>query len=343
MFSIGPPKSASDSETSSRSDSPSKGSEWSTTSEPHVQPKTPQKLKYDSSSDGEWSDQSDTPVKPRTLRRSGRVLLPGLRNSSERFLARDSDEISSLRLSDEGSSLRSSDDGSPRRASDDDSPSKESSEGLVFPFAGSDYDTDVVLQQVQDFPTSEHWVTQWDPKDTDFFNSGQIPVRPFPRIAVHSELNSMRENWGLPPLSLRCPEDYRRHPAHIYRWDTQKLNCTDKHESACQLCGTACCSVQAFTKAIHENPRPNPVVPLKYREAFQRDIDEINALKPRETDPFERMLKCGTCLRNVCPDCAGRCMKPACLSIVCKSCGDPDPWIHCQCEMNQGKVKISYL
>ena len=184
MFSIGPPKSASDSETSSRSDSPSKGSEWSTTSEPHVQPKTPQKLKYDSSSDGEWSDQSDTPVKPRTLRRSGRVLLPGLRNSSERSLPRDSDEISSLRLSDEGSSLRSSDDGSPRRASDDDSPSKESSEGLVFPFAGSDYDTDVVLQQVQDFPTSEHWVTQWDPKDTDFFNSGQIPVRPFPRVGL---------------------------------------------------------------------------------------------------------------------------------------------------------------
>ncbi|KAG9571696.1 hypothetical protein KCU77_g12229, partial [Aureobasidium melanogenum] len=99
----------------------------------------------------------------------------------------------------------------------------------------------------------------------------------------------------------------------------------------------------AYTKAINEDPRPNPVVPLKYRKAFQRDTDQINAMKPQATDPFERMLKCDTCYRNVCPDCAGRCMQPACLRIICKSCGDPDPWRHCQCEMYEGKLRITYI
>ncbi|KAG9580425.1 hypothetical protein KCV04_g11662, partial [Aureobasidium melanogenum] len=172
---------------------------------------------------------------------------------------------------------------------------------------------------------------------------GEIPVRPLPPIAIHSTFQHSREAWGLPPLKLRCPLDSHRHPYHIYQWNTKKLNCYAEHESDCQLCGASCCSVMAYTKAINEDPRPNPVVPLKYRKAFQRDTDQINAMKPQATDPFERMLKCDTCYRNVCPDCAGRCMQPACLRIICKSCGDPDPWRHCQCEMYEGKLRITYI
>jgi hypothetical protein len=142
---------------------------------------------------------------------------------------------------------------------------------------------------------------------------------------------------------MRCPIANRRHPHHIYQWNSKKLNCSDEHEPDCQLCGASCCSIKTYTKLINEDPRPSPVVPLKYRAAFQRDIDEINAMKPTATDPFQRMLRCDTCYRDVCPDCAGRCMQPACLRIICVSCGDPDPWYHCQCELMEGVVKISYI
>jgi hypothetical protein len=130
---------------------------------------------------------------------------------------------------------------------------------------------------------------------------------------------------------------------HIYTWNTLKLNCYQVHESDCDICGASCCSVQAFTKAINKEPGPNPLVPNKYREAFQRDIDDINAIKPQATDPFERMLTCDTCYRNVCPDCAGRCMRPACLQIICVKCGGDDPWASCECQLFKGKMKISYM
>lgn len=163
-----------------------------------------------------------------------------------------------------------------------------------------------------------------------------------PQIDIHTSIEPTREGWGLPPLKLRCSFSDRRHPHHIYEWTTKKLNCSDRHEPDCELCGASCCSVKAYTKAINEEPGPNPIVPMKYRKAFKRDIDELT-MKHNVTDPFERMLRCDICYRNVCPDCAGRCMKSACLRIICKECGDPDPWYHCECEMMNGVVKISYI
>ena len=163
-----------------------------------------------------------------------------------------------------------------------------------------------------------------------------------PQIDIHTSIEPTREGWGLPPLKLRCSFSDRRHPHHIYEWTTKKLNCSDRHEPDCELCGASCCSVTAYTKAINEEPGPNPIVPMKYRKAFKRDIDELT-MKHNVTDPFERMLRCDICYRNVCPDCAGRCMKSACLRIICKECGDPDPWYHCECEMMNGVVKISYI
>ncbi|KAH0269546.1 hypothetical protein KCU91_g8645, partial [Aureobasidium melanogenum] len=305
----------------------SKGSEWSTTSEPVIKPKTPRKRASSKpSSEMYWSDDSDTPVKPRALRRSGRVL------SSDSFGAR-----SPLSTSDPRSEAEEAD----------------SQESIYASSVYSNVDSEDQSQSAAPdaeedepeypFPHPETWESQHDTRHINPLKLGKIPVRPLPPIAIHSTFQHSREAWGLPPLKLRCPLDSHRHPYHIYQWNTKKLNCYAEHESECQLCGASCCSVMAYTKAINEDPRPNPVVPLKYRKAFQRDIDQINAMKPQATDPFERMLKCDTCYRNVCPDCAGRCMQPACLRIICKSCGDPDPWRHCQCEMYEGKLRITYI
>ncbi|KAK6007422.1 hypothetical protein QM012_004236 [Aureobasidium pullulans] len=319
MFSIGPPSSSSGSVPSSRDVSPSKGSEWSATFEPQIKPETPKKRASSKSSiETYWSDDSDTPVKPRALRRSGRIL------SNDSFYARSF--LSTFDLKSEAGSTRSE---------------AGSQESLI---PSSEHTNSVAEDEIPDiFPNPEAWESQRDTRNIEPLKLGAIPVPPLPPIAIHSTFQQSREAWGLPALRLRCPLDSRRHPYHIYEWDTKKLNCYDQHESDCQLCGASCCSVMAYTRAINEDPRPNHLVPLKYREAFQRDIDEINAMKPQASDPFERMLKCDTCYRNVCPDCAGRCMKPACLRLICNSCGDPDPWIHCQCEVMDGKLKISYI
>ncbi|KAI5199132.1 hypothetical protein E4T39_06453 [Aureobasidium subglaciale] len=184
----------------------------------------------------------------------------------------------------------------------------------------------------------------YDSSKVDPLSLGTIPVRPLPPLAIHADFQTHRENWGLPLLRLRCIHDSRRHPHHSYAWNAHKLNCYGEHEGDCQLCGSSCCSIRAYTKLINEDPRPNPVIPPKYREMYQNDIDKVEALKPLATDMFERMLKCSDCYRNVCPDCAGRCMRPDCLRAICKSCGHPDPWIHCQCNGGaKGQTKISYL
>ncbi|KEQ58707.1 uncharacterized protein M437DRAFT_69643 [Aureobasidium melanogenum CBS 110374] len=315
--------------------SPSKGSEWSTTSEPLTKPKTPKKrASSTASSEAYWSDDSDTPVKPRALRRSGRVL------SRDSFGARSLLSKSDPR-SEAGSqeSIYASSVYSYVDSEDESQTSAPNAEGQSQSAASNAEEEEIE----NPFPNPETWESQHDTRGIDPLKLGEISVRPLPPIAIHSTFKHSREAWGLPPLKLRCPLDSHRHPYHIYQWNTKKLNCYAEHESDCQLCGASCCSVMAYTKALAEDPRPNPVVPLKYRKAFQRDIDQINAMKPQATDPFERMLKCDTCYRNVCPDCAGRCMKPACLRIICKSCGDPDPWIYCQCEMYEGKLRITYI
>ncbi|KAH0349141.1 hypothetical protein KCU81_g3021, partial [Aureobasidium melanogenum] len=335
MFHIGPPSSSSGSCPSSRDVSPSKGSEWSTTSEPLTKPKTPKKrASSTASSEAYWSDDSDTPVKPRALRRSGRVL------SRDSFGARSLLSKSDPR-SEAGSqeSIYASSVYSYVDSEDESQTSAPNAEGQSQSAASNAEEEEIE----NPFPNPETWESQHDTRGIDPLKLGEISVRPLPPIAIHSTFKHSREAWGLPPLKLRCPLDSHRHPYHIYQWNTKKLNCYAEHESDCQLCGASCCSVMAYTKALAEDPRPNPVVPLKYRKAFQRDIDQINAMKPQATDPFERMLKCDTCYRNVCPDCAGRCMKPACLRIICKSCGDPDPWIYCQCEMYEGKLRITYI
>ncbi|KAH0384797.1 hypothetical protein KCU92_g4136, partial [Aureobasidium melanogenum] len=335
MFSIGPPSSSSGSCPSSRDVSPSKGSEWSTTSEPLTKPKTPKKhASSKSSSEMYWSDDSDTPVKPRALRRSGRVL------------SRDSFGARSLLSTSDPRSEADSQESIYASSVYSDVDSEDQSQSAAPDAEGQSQSTASNAEKDEPeypFPNPETWESQHDTRHIDPLKLGEIPVRPLPPIAIHSTFQHSREAWGLPPLKLRCPLDSHRHPYHIYPWNTKKLNCYAEHESDCQLCGASCCSVMAYTKAINDDPRPNPVVPLKYRKAFQRDIDQINAMKPQATDPFERMLKCDTCYRNVCPDCAGRCMQPACLRIICKSCGDPDPWRHCQCEMYEGKLRITYI
>ncbi|KAG9849610.1 hypothetical protein KCU98_g4815, partial [Aureobasidium melanogenum] len=334
MFSIGPPSSSSSSSPSSRDVSPSKGSEWSTTSEPLTKPKTPKKrASSTSSSEAYWSDDSDTPVKPRVLRRSGRVLSKDSFGARSLLSTSDPRSEAGSRESIYASSVYSDVDSEDQAQS-----AAPNAEGQ---FQSADPNAEDAFEDP--FPNPETWESQHDTRNIDPLKLGEIPVRSLPLIAIHSTFQHSREAWGLPPLKLRCPMDSHRHPYHIYQWNTKKLNCYAEHESDCQLCGASCCSVMAYTKAINEDPRPNPVVPLKYRMAFQRDIDQINAMKPQATDPFERMLKCDTCYRNVCPDCAGRCMKPACLRIICKSCGDPDPWRHCQCEMYEGKLRITYI
>ncbi|KAI5269926.1 hypothetical protein E4T47_06636 [Aureobasidium subglaciale] len=188
-------------------------------------------------------------------------------------------------------------------------------------------------------PTPAYDISKVDP-----LSLGTIPVRPLPPLAIHADFQTHRENWGLPLLRMRCPNDSHRHPHHGYDWHAQKLNCLEKHEGDCQLCGGSCCSVKAYTRLLAEDPRPNPIIPPKYRIMYQNDIDRVEAIKPLATDPWERMLKCSDCYRNVCPDCAGRCLKPDCLHVICKSCGDPNPWIHCQCDgAPKGQIKISYL
>lgn len=176
MFKIGPP-SSSGSESSSRDVSPSKGSEWSTTSEPHIEPKTPQRrAKSISSSDAHWSDDSDTPVKPRSRRRRGRFYTGHLSDerslpaSDERSLL-SSDKRSVISLSDfEFESGSDSDsDSIPKESTHshpDRSDEEKEEEELPFPF---------------DNP--EEWESQRDTRDVDPLKLGDIPVRPLPPVS----------------------------------------------------------------------------------------------------------------------------------------------------------------
>jgi hypothetical protein len=175
MFKIGPPSSSDDSAPSSRDVSPSKGSEWSTTSEPHIDPKTPQKRRKSiSSSEADWSDDSDTPVRPRTSRRQGHVYTRDFATPHERSLAA-SDERSLLTF-DDASFLSSSDSRSDSETESEFQlvrPRPEHTEGTPeneLPF---------------EFANPETWETQHDTRDIDPLKLGEVevPVRPLPPVS----------------------------------------------------------------------------------------------------------------------------------------------------------------
>jgi hypothetical protein len=197
MFKIGPPSSSDDSAPSSRDVSPSKGSEWSTTSDPHIDPKTPQKRRKSiSSSEADWSDDSDTPVRPRTSRRQGHVYTRDL-NVPDGIYTRDlvapdgiytrdfaAPNERSLAASD-GRSLLTFDDAAFLSSSD----------------SRSDWESDSEFQLVRprpehpegtpenelpfEFANPETWETQHDTRGIDPLKLGEVevPVRPLPPVS----------------------------------------------------------------------------------------------------------------------------------------------------------------
>jgi hypothetical protein len=167
MFKIGPPSSSDDSAPSSRDVSPSKGSEWSTTSEPHIDPKTPQKRRKSiSSSEADWSDDSDTPVRPRTSRRQGHIYTRDFAASDERSLL-TFDDASFLSSSDSRSDSETDSEFQlvrPRPEHTESTPENE----LPFKFANP-----------------ETWETQHDTRGIDPLMLGEVevPVRPLPPVS----------------------------------------------------------------------------------------------------------------------------------------------------------------
>lgn len=179
MFHIGPPSSTSGSEPSSRDASPSKGSEWSTTSEPDTKPKTPkQRAKYISSSDDDWSDDSDTPVKPHTSRRKGQFY------GSPTNRSRPASDEGSLLASDERSILSiedlflfsSSDSGSGSGSEDPDHLHSEH------------HENDPQRERRRAFQNPEEWEPQHDTRNIDPLKLGEIPVRPLPLVSCSNSI-----------------------------------------------------------------------------------------------------------------------------------------------------------
>lgn len=174
MFQIGPPNSTSGSEPSSRDVSPSKGSEWSTTSEPDTKPKTPKKrAKSISSSEDDWSDDSDTPVKPRAPRRKEKFYDSpdnefGPASDKRSLLA--SDERSILSFEDL-SLLSPSDSRSGSGSEDPDHPRSE--------HRRNGFEDELSLE----FENPEVWETQHDTRNIDPLKLGNIPVRPLPLVS----------------------------------------------------------------------------------------------------------------------------------------------------------------
>ena len=166
MFPIDPPSSTSDPEPYSRDNSPSKGSEWSTTSEPLTKPWTPKKrAKSISSSDADWSDDSDTPVKSRALRRKGNIY------DSPDIDPRPVSDERSLPASDERSILSFEYLSLPSPAdsrSDSEHDGIESENELPFGY---------------EFDNPEEWETQHDTRDIDPLKLGKVPVRPLPLVS----------------------------------------------------------------------------------------------------------------------------------------------------------------
>jgi hypothetical protein len=186
MFKIGPPSSSDDSAPASRDVSPSKGSEWSTTSEPHIDPKTPQKRRKSiSSSEADWSDDSDTPVRPRTSRRQGHVYIRDFA-ASDGVYTRDfaAPHERSLAASDERS-LLTFDDASFVSSSDSRSDSETDSEFQLVRPRPENTESNSENELPFEFANPETWETQHDTKDIDPLKLGEVevPVRPLPPVS----------------------------------------------------------------------------------------------------------------------------------------------------------------
>lgn len=182
MFSIGPPSSSSGSGQSSRDVSPSKGSEWSTTSETQTKPKTPKKRASSKSSfKSYWSDDSDTPVKPRALRRSGRVL------SSDSFHERSL--LSTTDLTDLRSEAGSQDSIYASSAYSD-SDDEDQSQSALPNVEGQSQSTNPDAEDEPEFPfpNPETWESQHDTRHIDPLKLGTIPVPPLPPVSPHSSV-----------------------------------------------------------------------------------------------------------------------------------------------------------
>jgi hypothetical protein len=177
MFRIGPNSSSSGSEPSSRDISPSKGSEWSTTSDHETDPKTPQKRvrPFSTSEEAYWSDDSDTPVKPRTARRRGHVYT---RNSRDEEPLAASDERSLLTF-DDGIFLSSSDSRSDFEA---DSGSDPEFEKIKCP-RPENLDDNSERELPSEFANAEEWISQHDTGGIDPLKLGEVPVRPLPPVS----------------------------------------------------------------------------------------------------------------------------------------------------------------
>lgn len=142
--------------------------------------------------------------------------------------------------------------------------------------------------------------------------------------------DKLRQKYELPPLIPRTGKHKRLHPSHAFPWETQKLFCT-VHEASCASCKTECCK---YRKAVLQLSSSD--IDLKLQSAARDMINVLDQRAPHGLDAFPRMLRCSTCRRLVCPDCAGRCENGICTPINCKDCAGGDPWKVCSCNYKTG-------
>lgn len=151
-------------------------------------------------------------------------------------------------------------------------------------------------------------------------------VKPPPTLVQGSTV--YREKYGLPALEFRTPEDQRCHPSHMFSWDTRKLACAE-HEGTCASCNADCCLLQT---GIHELNQTLPSTDSHCQGLIQEMVWDLQGHAPRVFDVFPTMLRCSTCRRKVCPDCAGRCERRLCKAVTCTDCAEgKDPWTACKC------------
>lgn len=144
--------------------------------------------------------------------------------------------------------------------------------------------------------------------------------------------DKLRQENNLPPLIPRSADFKRLHPSHAFPWNTQKLFCT-VHEASCASCKEECCVYRKAARKVQLSPSEiNP----EAQSAARDMINNLDKRAPHGLDAFPCMLRCSTCRRLVCPECAGRCPNGICTPINCKDCAGGNPWTVCSCSYKTG-------
>ena len=102
----------------------------------------------------------------------------------------------------------------------------------------------------------------------------------------------------------------------------------------CPFCDRYCCHYIELLAFLRSPPTPTTASPLHADVQEERDrikarerVDRLRQEQPNGVEEFETFVGCEGCGREVCKDCAKRCMEAFCGSVRCVRCGE-----ECWCE-----------